>query len=108
MMASKKNGKKKSERASVSRERRLALALAEVLDFPEDESKRELARDLLGELGYSNLESVTKRVEAITKKINEAVADGDGEAIARLGTELRRAKLGKPATVAAETTASDE
>lgn len=98
-----KGGKKSKERATVSRERRLALALAEVLDLAtEKESGADErvigAHVLLADLGYSNLESVSSRVKYLNEQLTVAIAAGDGKEIARLGVELQRAQQGKEPT----------
>lgn len=101
------------ERASVSRERRLALALRAVLDATMDASvDAEQAPEIkevftgalttLTDLGYSTLEGIPKRVARLNAELKAAVESGDGKEIARLGLELERAKSGKEARVVQE------
>lgn len=100
----KKNGKKKSERASVSRERRIALALRGVLDEAAvnaeplgDELLNAInaAHDELDALGYGSLISIRKRLKELNEQLKAAVDAGDGKEISRLGLEIERAKAGK-------------
>jgi hypothetical protein len=103
-MAKKKAATNK-ERASVSRERRLALALRALLDAIEDggdawlPSTRQDAVTLLNGLGYSTLEGIPRRVTKLNEQLTAAVAASDGKEIARLGLELQRAQEGKPPVV---------
>jgi hypothetical protein len=106
-MATKKKAETTKERATVSRERRLALALVAVLDYRIDnpgetgDSNSEVAaRDLLAEMGYGDLEGIPRRVAAVTEQLTAAIAAGDGKLIAQLGLELERAKAGKSVKVA--------
>lgn len=96
--------KETKERAAVGRERRLALALAGLLDAYDPNNEHTVdecaaavgvAQTLLNDLGYSNLESTAKTLARINKHINDAVAAGDGERLAELGKELQKAKAGK-------------
>lgn len=101
-MAKKKEAK---VRASVGRERKLALALTAVLDQNVHDSvtagtAEADARAVLNELGYSALESIPKRVAALNDQLRAAVEAGDGKEISRLGLELERAKAGRPPLVA--------
>ena len=109
----KKNGKKKSERASVSRERRIALALRAVLDAAEDNNiSEELttacreAEGLLDFMGYSGMIGIPSRLKELNKQLAVAVDAGDGKEISRLGLAIEKAKAGKdvqqPKAVAAE------
>jgi hypothetical protein len=97
-----------TERASVSRERRLTLALVALIDANRDTGNSEIvgaeeaqakaeqdAVNILSALGYSNLEGIPKRVARLNEQLTAAVAAGDGKEISRLGIELERAKLGK-------------
>jgi hypothetical protein len=95
--------KETKERAAVGRERRLALALAAVTDEAADKNV-ELeavfaANELLRELGYNGLESTYKRVARINTELRVAVENSDGDEIARLGKELKKAKSGKASRV---------
>jgi hypothetical protein len=95
------------ERAAVGRERRLALALVGLMDAcatvePGNkdaaigiEEAEMTATTLLNDLGYSNLESTAKTLARINDHIKDAVAAGDGERLAELGKELRKAQVGK-------------
>lgn len=103
-------GKKKSTetartKAAVGRERRLALALRAVLDQQvhdgEGLTAEAAATTLLDELGYSDLESIPKRVARLNAQLKAAVEAGDGATIAALGLELERANKGLPPKVAA-------
>lgn len=95
----KKNGNK--ERASVSRERRLALALRAVLeqnvgnDGDGQGTAFSDANTVLNELGYADLQGVPMRIALLNQQLTAAVAAGDGKRIAELGLELERAKAGK-------------
>jgi hypothetical protein len=101
-------GKKKTttetttkERALVSRERRLALALRAVLDAVQGTSEAAIANECgvatttLIDLGYEQLEGIPKRLANLNAHLTKAVAMGDGKEIARLGLELERAKAGR-------------
>lgn len=95
------------ERATVSRERRLALALRAVLeqkthDSTESGSAEHNAETVLDELGYGSLVGIPKRVATLNEQLATAVTAGDGKEIARLGLELERAKAGKEARVVKE------
>lgn len=100
-VANKKNGKKKSERATVSRERRLALALRAVLDAYEtvDEAAQEIehtaAVEILNDLGYGSLIGIPKRLKELKEQLEAAVAAGDGATIARIGAEMVKVQAGK-------------
>jgi hypothetical protein len=110
-MATNKKKTEPRERASVSRERRLALALRAVLDawstvgINDDvlkevertavEEAETAANELLNEFGYSKLESIPARLQRLNVELKVAVEAGDGDEIARLGKELSRAKAGK-------------
>jgi hypothetical protein len=103
-----KNAKKTTERATVSRERRLALALRGLLDALEEvsigtdgnrpvavvEAEAEAAK-ALDLLGYNLLEGLPKRITALNEQLNKAIADNNGKEISRLGLELQRAVDGK-------------
>lgn len=107
----KKNGKKKSERATVSRERRLALALRALLDAletvsigadgnrPEEIVDAEVAAgNVLDDLQYGSLVGIPKRLKELNEQLKAAVDAGDGKEISRLGLEIERAKAGKEPT----------
>lgn len=110
-MTKAKGGKKSKERASVSRERKLALATRGLLDsleslkLPESPEHNLVAqaemeaRTILSDLGYSGLVGIFKRVAALNEQLAAALAAGDGKEIARLGVELQRAQQGKEPTV---------
>lgn len=96
-----KKQRETKERATVSRERRLALALRAVLDavgrdtdVSGDVSVTEAYNTLDG-LGYKDLEGIPKQVTRLNDALKIAVENGDGKEIARLGLELERAKSGK-------------
>lgn len=94
-------------KAAVGRERKLALTLVALRDAIEGhEPAFEMdpalvkadneARTILTELGYSDLESIPKRVARLNDALKQAVEAGDGKLIAQLGLELDRAKQGLP------------
>lgn len=105
--AGKKNGNK--ERASVSRERRLALALRAVLDALEHvelsatEGKtlddiNDAGQDgasTLNELGYGSLVGIPKKLKELNEALAIAVENKDGAAIARIGAEMVKVQAGK-------------
>lgn len=102
----KAKAKETKERAAVGKERRLALALVGLMDaYAEvptpDESRDAIeeaetaANELLNELGYSGIESTTKRIARINEELTAAFQAGDGKRIAELGNELEKAKAGK-------------
>jgi hypothetical protein len=104
-------GKKKEskERASVSRERRLALALRAVLEEQQTQDANEglsevgyAADAVLTELGYGDIVGIPTRVAALNEQLTAAMAAGDGATIAALGAELVRAKAGLPPKVVTE------
>ncbi len=99
--------KKTVNRASTSRERKLALALRAVLDAWDDnaadatneedmDAASTHALAVLKEFGYSTLEGIPKRLARLNEQLATALTAGDGKEIARLGLELERAKTGKP------------
>lgn len=105
----KKNGKKKSERASVSRERRLALALRAVLDALEhveltaaegmtldaiSDARQEGAQTLI-DLGFGTLVGIPKRLKELDEALATAVENKDGKEIARIGAEMVKVQAGK-------------
>lgn len=113
----KKNGKKKSERATVSRERRLALALRALLDSLTDvsvgvEQQAEVteaeqnAISVLDELQYGSLVGIPKRLKELNEQLKAAVDAGDGATIARIGAEMVKVQAGRetspPKAAAAE------
>lgn len=109
-MATRKKTESTTVRASVSRERRLALALRALLDGLEDvemtaregtnleavTEAEQSAMELLTEFGHGDVESIPRRVATVNDAITKAVAAGDGAELSRLGAELARAKAGKP------------
>lgn len=87
-----------TERATVSRERRLALALRGLMDGMADGETDNALKDatsILDEFGYSQLEGTQRRLARINGELAAAIAAGNGKEIARLGLELERAKAGK-------------
>lgn len=103
----------KVKRASVSRERRLALALRAVLDATEnmvltsstDEPLSFAAIDataVLNELGYGSMIGIPKRLAELNDALKIAVENSDGKEIARLGLELDRVQAGKVSRVVSE------
>lgn len=100
----KKNGKKKGERATVSRERRLALALRALLDADggEDENQQQdatiAANAVLNDLGYGSLVGIPKRMKQLNEQLEVAVAARDGAAIGRIGLEMVKVQAGKEPT----------
>lgn len=116
----KKNGKKKSERATVSRERRLALALRAMLDGLEHielsasegntlddiTAAEQNAVAVLNDLGYGSLVGIPKRLKELNEQLKAVVDAGDGKEISRLGLLIDRVKMGKdvetPKAAAAE------
>jgi len=104
-------------RATVSKERRLALSLCAILDAfsgtetattPDQMESLEAGHSLLAELGYGDLESIPRRVATLTSLLQDAMAAGNGKEIARLGEELDRAQKGlAPSKVKAEKKADD-
>lgn len=104
----KKNGKKKGERATVSRERRLALALRALLEATDggvgndgDEQAdavvdaQSVANTTLNDLGYGSLVGIPKRLKELNEQLKAAVDAGDGKEISRLGLLIDRVKMGK-------------
>lgn len=105
-------------KAAVGRERKLALELRALLDSLEHAAIRsalkgdddeantatqnsvsdaeQSALTTLNELGYSELESIPKRVTVLNEQLRIAVASGNGKEIARLGEELDRTQKGLP------------
>lgn len=85
-------------RATVSRERRLALALKAVLDVEGDDLHQALedAKETLAAFGYGDLEAIPTRVARIEAELTKALEAADGKEISRLGQELQRAQAGKP------------
>jgi hypothetical protein len=117
-MGKRKAAAETKERATVSRERKLALALRGMLDGIEDQeppfemsnglvAAENQAQALLKELGYSDLEGIPRRVAKLNEALKVAVENGDGAEISRLGTELTRAKEGKPPKTPVETKMTD-
>jgi hypothetical protein len=99
--------KKKAERATTSRERRLALALVGIRDALEGHEPAIMmsdaliaadntAADVLKELNYGDLIGIPRRIAALNEQLTKAVAASDGATIAALGKELVRAQAGKP------------
>lgn len=113
----KKNGNK--ERASVSRERRIALALVALLDAIDDtvdnpDAKgdevtvaKDAAAKTLEDLGYESLEGIPRRLRKLNEQLTAAVAAGDGATIARIGAEMVKVQAGKE-PVAAKAAAGGE
>lgn len=96
----KKNGNK--ERASVSRERRLALALRAVLEEQTTQDANEglseigyAADAVLTELGYGDLQGIPSRLKDLNEQLTAAVAAGDGATIACIGAEMVKVQAGK-------------
>lgn len=88
------------ERASVSRERRLALALRGLLDGIEDNNPEDaavLAQEELYTLGYSELVGIPRRVAALEAELAKAIEVKSYSRVTELGRELERARAGKPA-----------
>lgn len=86
------------ERAPVSRERRLALALRAVLDeWPTDSPSAAVidADEVLKSLGYETLVGIPKRIAELESQLHAAVGAGDYSTVAKLGQELDRVKAGK-------------
>lgn len=87
-----------TERASVSRERRLALALRAVLDEVADVEALDVhhsASSVLIDLGYGGLEGIPKQVAALTAELKTATEAGEWARVAALGQQLERVKAGK-------------
>lgn len=115
---SKKNGNK--ERASVSRERRLALALRAVLDaiqpLPIDDieirsgvdTAVESAATVLNDLNYGSLVGIPRRLKELNEELKAATDAGDGATIARIGAEMVKVKAGKDVTVKAQVATGGE
>lgn len=110
-MTNKKKSTEPKERAIISRERRLALALRALLDSLDgkdgeiavDGKGREhvimaekVAEALLADLGYKGLESIPRRVTCLNESLKQALESGDGKLISELGLALERAKAGLP------------
>lgn len=86
------------ERAAVSRERRLALALRALLDAIENEDTPGAgseAIDLLDELGYGNIVGIPRMLKELNEKLGAAVSSQDYASVARIGAEMDRIKAGK-------------
>lgn len=106
-MASRKRAVKESkgERASVSRERRIALALRAVLDASEGavfdnvsaefQEAQKTAITTLDELGYGTLVGIPKRIAELEGQLHAAMGANDYGTVARLGLELERVKAGR-------------
>lgn len=99
----KKNGNK--ERASVSREKRLALALRAVLEEQSTQDANEglsevgyAADAVLTELGYGDLVGIPRRLKELNEQLATAVEAKDGAAIARIGAEMVKVQAGKDVT----------
>lgn len=103
-MATKK--KAKAERASVSRERRLALALRGLLDSLTDaavgdEHQEEVtiaeldATGTLNELGYKDLVGIRRRLRELNEQLKVATEAADGATIAAIGAEMVKVQAGK-------------
>lgn len=100
----KKKTNKPTKRRELSGERKLALALVEVIEeigTPGPEEKRllaviEQAEKVLAESGYAGLESITSRVNKIETQLIAAINVKDGKEVSRLGAELSRAQRGLP------------
>lgn len=98
--------KTKKERAAVSKERRLALALVALRDAIADSEPEFMMRealiaadngaaDVLKELGYSNLEGIPRQVAALTAELKSATEAGEWAKVASLGRRLDRVRVGK-------------
>lgn len=91
----------KKERASIGRERKLALALRAVLDAHASLSESEGvqadtdADTLLTELGYGTLEGIPKRVARLEAELATALESKNYTRVSELGKELERAREGK-------------
>ena len=110
MATKKKTTETARVKAAVGRERRLALALRAVLDAAADSGTmgqednaegllvkaEEDASKLLTELGYTDLESIPRRLTRLNDALKQAMEAGDGKLIAQLGEELDRAQRGLP------------
>lgn len=105
---SKKNGNK--ERASMSRERRIALALRAVLDQggnhdSADDSAEGTAevdaQATLDDLGYGSLIGIPKRLKDLNEQLKVATDTGDFATIARIGAEMVKVQSGKSPKTAA-------
>lgn len=96
-------------KAAVGRERRLALALRELLDATNGNigsdgdaqadavvDAQSCAATLLKEFGYSELESISRRVNTLEAQLTAASLDKDYAKVADLGKLLQRAQLGLP------------
>lgn len=102
----------KKERAIVSRERRLALALVAILDAnrgigsaggEELQAKTEAeASELLFELGYGSLKSIHTQVAILEEELADAIRAKDYPHVSELGKELEKARLGKSSGVVKE------
>ncbi len=101
----------KGERASVSRERRIALALRAVLDVTDnmvltsstDEPLSYACIDAtktLNELGYGDLVGLPKQLAALESQLRTATEARDYTRVAELGASLARVKAGKAARTA--------
>ena len=102
----KAKAKESKERAAVGRERRLALALAAVMDayseIPSPEEHRDAveeaetsATELLNELGYNGIESIPRRLARLEAELATALESKDYAKVAELGAELEKAKAGR-------------
>lgn len=97
------------ERATVSRERRIALALRALLDAWEGtlttegphrdavEEAETIANETLNELGYGALEGVPKALARLGSELKAATDSGNYARVAELGAEMERVKAGKAA-----------
>lgn len=102
MATRKKATTETKERASVSRERRLALALVALLDSEGDDDHADHidpARATLKELGFGDLKSIPRQLAKLEAALATATADRNYAQVAKLGHELDRVKAGKVARV---------
>lgn len=95
------------ERAAVSKERRLALALKAVMDAfaetetattPDQMDSLESADKLLAELGYDGIEAIPTAIKRLTAELTAATTAGEWSKVSEIGQQLERVKVGLPPT----------
>src|SRR4051812_6664272 len=94
--------KTKSKRREMSGERRIALALVEVIETYHTEANGGTPSKSLNDAiaqadavleaqGFAGLESISSRVAKINEQLTAAIKGFDGKEVQRLGRELERA-----------------
>lgn len=105
MASRKKVTSEVKERASVSRERRIALALRAVLEQSsgnDGEGQGTAFADAdttLSELGFRDLVGIPQRIAELEGQLHAATGAKDYAQVAKLGLELDRVKAGRVSKV---------